>query len=75
MFHGRTKPYTEIGIARLKCFRCGAKAEHQWQICANANRYLPICLECDIELNHLVIDFMNFPNRRELMTAYRSRFR
>jgi hypothetical protein len=70
MFIGRRKPYTETGIARLKCQRCGSKAEHQWQVCANDNRYLPICIDCDIELNRLALRFMRIPNAGELMTKY-----
>lgn len=58
--NGRKKPYTVIGIKRLKCVRCGERAETQWQICADGNLYRPLCVECDIELNRLVFKFMNF---------------
>lgn len=58
--HGRKKPYTQIGISRLPCFRCGEKADQQWQICADNNLYRPICVECDIELNQVVLNFMGF---------------
>ena len=59
----RKKPYTQIGIERLKCFRCGHKASQQWQICADGNQYRPICVDCDIELNEVVIKFMGLPNQ------------
>ena len=67
----RLTPYTEAGIKRLKCFRCGNKAKQQWQICADGNVYRPICPECDIELNILVMDFMNVPDRVEKIRIYR----
>jgi hypothetical protein len=58
----RKKPYTEIGIKRLKCFRCGAQAKYQWQICSDGNVYRPLCTACDIEMNELVLKFMKFPD-------------
>ena len=70
-YHGRREPYTEIGIRRLKCFRCKTNtASQQWQICANKNLYLPICDECDVKLNRMVIDFMRFPNGHEIFNEY-----
>ncbi len=59
----RTKPYTELGIRRLKCCRCGDKASTQWQVCALGNEWQPVCAFCDIELNKLVLEFMRFPDR------------
>jgi len=59
----RKKPYTEIGISRMKCFRCGAKASQQWQICSDGNQYRPICVDCDIMLNEMVIKFMGLPDK------------
>lgn len=58
--HGRKKPYTVIGIERLPCFRCGKPAYHQWQICADGNLYRPVCLDCDIELNEMVLFWFGF---------------
>lgn len=54
----RKEPYTENGIKRTKCFRCGGKASQQWNVCADNNIYRPICIECDIKLNELVLKFM-----------------
>lgn len=68
----RTKPYTEIGIKRLPCFRCGNKpSRSQWQICADGNQYRPICRQCDIELNALVLKFMGDDRANEKMKEYR----
>ena len=71
VFIGRKKPYTDIGIARKKCQRCGKPAVHQWQVCANDNRYVPICLKCDIALNELALKFMRIPNVKRLMDRYK----
>jgi len=59
--HGRKEPYTEIGVRRLPCFRCGRPSRYQWQICSDGNIYRPICEACDVELNVLVLNFMRFP--------------
>lgn len=75
--HGRRQPYTQIGIRRLPCFRCGAKAEHQWNICADNHEdkpiFRPICQECDWTLNELVLRWMGFsePEIQQKMTKYR----
>lgn len=68
---GRKIPYTARGIGRLPCFRCGAPATQQWQICADGNLYRPICDNCDVVLNDLVLDFMGFPDRHEKMREYK----
>jgi len=70
----RKKPYTEIGIRRLKCFRCGEKPTQQWQICSDNNVYRPICDKCDIELNELALKFMGFADWKEKIEKYRKKF-
>ena len=30
--NGRRPPYTEIGIKRIPCARCGKPSVHQWQV-------------------------------------------
>ncbi len=57
----RRKPYTEIGIKRVPCFRCGKPSSQQWQICSMNNEYKGLCKECDIELNRKVLLFMDVP--------------
>jgi hypothetical protein len=64
-------PYTEIGIRRLKCFRCNNKAEYQWQICADNRIYRPLCKQCDIEMNRMVLEFMKYPNWEEKFELYK----
>ena len=68
--HGRKKPYTEAGIRRMPCFRCGASATQQWSICADDNLYRPICNECDILLNKLVLWFMRDPDWETKLAKY-----
>ena len=57
----RKKPYTEIGIRRLKCCRCTNPARTQWQICSDGNQFRPLCLPCDFLLNAQVMAFMGLP--------------
>ena len=67
----RKKPYTNIGIKRLKCFRCGEQATQQWQICSDKNQYRPICNKCDIDLNELVLKFMGFKDWKKKLKEYK----
>lgn len=59
----RRKPYTEIGINRVPCYRCGEPSLRQWQICSLNNEYKGLCRECDIKLNRIVLEFMNIPTK------------
>ncbi len=68
--NGRKKPYTQIGIRRLKCFRCGNRAECSWQACADDRLHRPLCPECDIALNEMVLKWMGFSDWREKMEKY-----
>ena len=69
----RKKPYTEIGIKRVPCFRCSDPSVHQWQVCALNNDYHGLCKDCDFELNKLVLEFMGIPKKEAycLMEDYR----
>lgn len=57
----RRKPYTENDINRVPCQRCGEPSKYQWQICATGNKWMGVCVECDIKLNELVVEFMGLP--------------
>jgi hypothetical protein len=72
--HGRRKPYTDIGIRRLPCVRCGAKAKAQWQICSDGNVYRPLCANCDILLNTLVLEFVRDPEIDVKLESYKQNF-
>jgi hypothetical protein len=60
-------------VVRFKCSRAGCenRAKYQWSICADNNCYRPICADCDIELNKMVLDWMGFANADEMMERYR----
>ncbi len=70
MRHGRKRPYTEVGIKRLPCARCGEPAHMQWNACADG-LYRPICKKCDVALNSLVLTFMRDPDTVSKMKQYR----
>ena len=59
----RKKPYTEIGIKRIPCFRCGQPSTQQWQICSLNNEYKGLCRKCDIDLNRVVLGFVGIPQK------------
>lgn len=67
----RTKPYTEIGVKRVPCLRCGEKASAQWNICALGKSYHAICAKCDLKLNALVLRFARVPNAKQLLAKYK----
>ncbi len=69
----RRKPYTQIGIRRHACIRCGEPAACQWQICSDGNQYRAICGECDIALNALVLRWIGFADAEAKLAAYRAR--
>ena len=66
----RREPYTETGIRRQACIRCGAPARFQWTICSDGNRYRPICGPCDVALNALVLQWMGHPEAERLAWEY-----
>lgn len=68
--HGRTKPYTVAGIRRLSCVRCGKPAEYQWQACADG-LWRPICPDCDVALNAVVLRFMRDPEAEKKIEKYK----
>lgn len=69
---GKKKPYTEDEIRSKPCFRCGQPSYFQWNICVDG-KYHPVCKECDIALNEVVLNFMGFKNKDELLEKYRNR--
>lgn len=66
----RRRPYTEAGVRRLRCFRCGQRASTQWQVCADANTYRPLCSDCDVGLNELVLRWMGDPDADRKIARY-----
>jgi hypothetical protein len=66
----RKQPYTERGVRRLPCIRCGTPASFQWQICSDGNNFRPLCTGCDISLNRMVLDWMKHPDAVALGDRY-----
>lgn len=69
----RRRPYTPIGIERVKCVRCGKRAKFQWQVCSDGNVFRPLCVDCDVELNEMILRWARDPKRRSKMRAYRAK--
>lgn len=67
----RKKPYTARGIRRVPCLRCGRPSVTQWSICADGNQQRGTCMDCDLELNRLVLEWAGFPDVEERMARYR----
>jgi len=68
----RPEKYTQRGIQRLQCIRCGGPAVHQWQVCSDGNNWRPLCLPCDIALNELVLEWFKHPRAKVLAAEYRA---
>ncbi len=66
----RTRPYTERGIRRVRCSRCGQPSVYQWKACADGSQYRGVCRACDLQLNELVLEFMRIPGRAEKLRRY-----
>lgn len=73
MTYVRRTPYSDRHVAKMPCARCGKPSLHQWQICADDNRFRGICEACDILLNDLVLRFVRDGERVAKMKAYRER--
>ncbi len=68
--HGRRAPYTALGIRRVPCYRCGQPAQYQWQVCADDRLFRPLCLDCDIDLNRVVLRWMKDPEAESKLARY-----
>lgn len=68
-------PYSSDGIARLMCSRagCDRKAYATWGACADDNVQRPLCAECDVEVNRIVLDWMGDPAAAAKMAVYEAR--
>jgi endogenous inhibitor of DNA gyrase (YacG/DUF329 family) len=64
---------TDDDIASVPCAHCGAPSTAQWDLrpCAiGEERTFGLCREHDIDLNRLVLDFLQVPDRSELLATY-----
>ncbi len=67
---GKTKPYTARQIVKLACVCCGQPAKYQWNCCADGNVWRPICPECDILMNEIMLSLVRDPDRYQKMLDY-----
>ncbi len=72
-YTGSVTQYPEEEISKIPCSKCGKPSSQQWEICCNNNMYLGVCTECDYKLNVLIAEFMNLPNRDELLKEYKQK--
>lgn len=73
-FVGTKNPRTVEQLVKMNCQMCGKKgAVHQWSSCANGNRYVAVCLNCDWGVNEILLAMLRIPHRAKLMAAYRRR--
>lgn len=68
----RRQPYTERGIARVPCCRCGQPSSQQWKACADGV-FRGTCTRCDVALNAMALRFMRVPDAKAKMARYRIR--
>lgn len=68
--YGRRKPYSERGIGRVPCFRCGKPSRFQWQVCSLENRWTPVCVECDVGLNQAALRYTGVPGWEKIIANY-----
>jgi len=69
----RKTPYTETGIKRVPCARCGEKSHAQWNICALGGSFCGICKSCDVALNALVLNFIKHPQKQSILKQYKEK--
>ncbi len=70
---GSARPYTVLEIQRQTCSvaGCSRRAAYQWQCCATGNRWMPLCKECDVALNEMVLNWSGHPEAEPLIKQYR----
>jgi hypothetical protein len=66
----RRRPYTAAGIKRVPCVKCGRPSHHQWNACSVPGQWFAVCVECDIGLNRVALEYLNFPNRADILRDY-----
>lgn len=73
MTRPRSQPYTAAGLLRRPCAHCGELASQQWSLrpCAiGRTGWYPLCVDCDVKLNAIVMEFLNVPDREARLAAY-----
>lgn len=67
---GRKKPFSDKEIEKCECVRCGKPARFQWNACADGNTWRPMCEQCDIMLNAVVLKFLGFKDWKQKVRDY-----
>lgn len=71
----RTKQYTEAGLSRVPCVRCGRPSTEQFNVsmCAVGNkiRWVGLCAGHDVEFNATVLQYFRYPDAETLMREYK----
>jgi hypothetical protein len=50
-------------------------AFYSWRFCANERRHVAVCPECDVQINAVILEQLNFPQWRARLAAYVRRVR
>lgn len=67
---GRRRPYTERGIRRVPCVKCGKPSKYQWHVCTDG-KWHGVCEKHDRELNRIGLVWAFGRERaNELMRGY-----
>ena len=69
-YWGKKTSYTNEELSRTKCIRCGELSSHVWGTCANGGYHIPLCENCDVSLNELILKWLVVSNWEELMEKY-----
>ena len=68
----RRQPYTDRGISRVPCCRCGEPSTQQWSACAIGNKWMALCNDCDVGLNRVALTYVLGSDRaKPLVERYR----
>lgn len=68
----RRKPYTDRGISRVPCAKCGQPSKYQWSVCAMDGLRAAVCAKCDVELNRMGLNWLLGKEKaKPLIDAYR----
>lgn len=70
----RRKPYTDRGISRVPCVKCGRPSKYQWRICST-NAWSAVCGACDLAINTIVAEWaFGKQKAAPLLDRYRRQF-
>lgn len=71
----RRTPYTERGIKRVPCVKCGKPSAHQWRICST-DAWSAVCSDHDFEINRMVAEWaFGKTKAAPLLRRYQETFR